>query len=119
MSKIFGIPVNGLALVIVALLALMLSAVAALAVRNRVLVRLGIRNVGRRRGRTALIVAGLMLGTAIIGAALATGDTMSSTIRSSALASLGQTDEVVAARGIGAALATDSAATGARYFPEA
>src|SRR4051794_22955832 len=119
MSKIFGIPVNGLALVIVALLALMLSAVAALAVRNRVLVRLGIRNVGRRRGRTALIVAGLMLGTAIIGAALATGDTMSHTIRSQAVAALGPTDEVVAAKGVSDALATATGGTDMKFFPVA
>ncbi len=54
----------------------------------------------RRRGRAALIVAGLMLGTAIITAALATGDTMSQTIRSVAISALGPTDEVVAAKGI-------------------
>jgi putative ABC transport system permease protein len=59
-----------------------------------------------------------MLGTAIIAAALATGDTMSQTIRSSATAALGQTDEVVAAKGIEAALATESSGTGARYFSQ-
>ena len=46
--------------------------------------RLALRNVLRRRGRTALIVVGLMLGTTIIAASLATGDTMSHTIRSTA-----------------------------------
>ena len=40
-----------------------------------------------------------MLGTAIIAAALATGDTMTQTIRSSAVSALGQTDELVSARG--------------------
>ena len=39
--------------------------------------------VGRRRGRAALIVVGLMLGTTIFSSALVTGDTMSRTIRSS------------------------------------
>ena len=77
------------------------------------------RNVRRRRGRTALIVVGLMLGTAIITASLATGDTMSQTIRSSAIAALGRTDEVVAAKGRRTALgAVGSAGTGARYFPQ-
>jgi putative ABC transport system permease protein len=90
-----------------------------LALRNRVFFRLGVRNVRRRRGRTLLIVTGLMLGTAIISAALATGDTMSHTIRSSATAALGQTDEVVASRGIEAALASrDGGSTGWRYFPQ-
>jgi putative ABC transport system permease protein len=121
MSKLFGIPVDSLALVFVVVLALALAVVAVLALRNRVIFRLGIRNIGRRRGRTALIVTGLMLGTAIIAAALATGDTMSKTIRSSAITALGQTDEVVAAKGVEAALAVQGdtgGATDARYFPE-
>src|SRR5438093_8910317 len=119
MSKLFGIPVGGLAAVLVLILVVVLAAVAVLALRNRVFLRLGIRNVPRRRGRSALIVVGLMLGTAIITAALATGDTMSHTIRSSAVEALGQTDEVVAAPGVSSALAFESGATGARYFPAA
>jgi putative ABC transport system permease protein len=118
MNKLFGIPVGGLTLVLAALLVLALSVVVVLGLRNRVFLRLGIRNVGRRRARSLLIVAGLMLGTTIIAAALATGDTMSHTIRSSATVALGKADEVVAARGVEAALATGSAGTGARYFPE-
>src|SRR6478609_6208449 len=97
MNELFGIPTGTLAAVLALTLAIVLGLLAALALRNRVFLRLGIRNVGRRRGRSALIVAGLMLGTAIIAAALATGDTMSRTIRSSAIASLGQTDETISA----------------------
>ena len=118
MTKIFGIPVGGLTAVLVVLLALALAAVAALAVRNRVFLRLGVRNVKRRRGRTVLIVTGLMLGTAIISAALATGDTMSHTIRASAATALGRTDEVIAPKGIEAALASENGGTGSVYFPE-
>jgi putative ABC transport system permease protein len=117
-TKIFGIPAGGLTAVLVVLLALALATVAALGVRNRVFFRLGVRNLKRRRGRTVLIVTGLMLGTAIISAALATGDTMSHTIRASATTALGSTDEVVAPKGIEAALATQNAATGGAYFPE-
>jgi putative ABC transport system permease protein len=119
MSKLFGIPVDSLAVVLMAVLAIALGAVAALALRNRVFFRLGVRNARRRPGRSALIVIGLMLGTAIITAALATGDTMSHTIRSAAVQALGPTDEVVAARGMSDALAVDSnGATGALYFPQ-
>jgi putative ABC transport system permease protein len=119
MSELFGIPIESLLAVLVATLVVTLAAVAALAARNRAFVRLGTRNAVRRRGRSVLIVAGLMLGTAIIAAALATGDTMSRTIRSSAIAALGQTDEVVAAKGLEAALAVgEGGSTGARYFPE-
>jgi putative ABC transport system permease protein len=119
MSKLFGIPVSDLAVVLAGVLAIVLGAIAALALRNRVFLRMGLRSVARRRGRSALIVLGLMLGTAIIAAALATGDTMGQTIRSSATAALGQTDEVVAAKGIETALAAGSDGTGARYFPRA
>src|SRR6478672_11394998 len=113
MNELFGIPTGTLAAVLALTLAIVLGLLAALALRNRVFLRLGVRNVGRRRGRSALIVVGLMLGTAIITAALATGDTMSHTIRSAAVSSLGQTDEVVAARGVETSLATASEATGA------
>ena len=118
MTKIFGIPAGGLTAVLVVLLALALATVAAMAVRNRVFFRLGVRNLKRRRGRTVLIVTGLMLGTAIISAALATGDTMSHTIRASATTALGRTDEVVAPKGIEAALASNNAGTGGAYFPQ-
>jgi putative ABC transport system permease protein len=117
-NKLFGIPVGTLALVLVALLVLALAVVTAVAVRNRVFVRLGFRNAQRRKGRSALIVAGLMLGTVIIGAALATGDTMSQTIRSTALGALGQADEVVGAKGISSMFATNTGGTGMRYFPQ-
>ena len=118
MSKLFGIPVGTLALVLAALLLLSLAMVTAVAVRRRVFVRLGLRSADRRRGRSALIVAGLMLGTVIISAALATGDTMSQTIRSVALGALGQADEVVGAKGIGTTFATNTGGTGTRYFPQ-
>ena len=118
MSKLFGIPVGTLALVLLTLLVLSLAVVTAVAVRHRVFVRLGFRNAQRRKGRSALIVAGLMLGTVIIGAALATGDTMSQTIRSTALGALGGADEVVGAKGISSMFATNTGGTGTRYFPQ-
>jgi putative ABC transport system permease protein len=119
--ELFGIPVGSLALVLGLVLVVVLGAVGAMSLRNRAFVRLGVRNVRRRPARSALIVAGSMLGTTIIAAALATGDSMSTTIRSSATAALGRADEVVAARGIGAALGAPAGqagvGTGVRYFP--
>jgi len=98
-NELFGIPVDTLLVVLAAALVVAAGALAALALRNPILVKLGVRNVGRRKGRSALIVVGLMLGTAIIAAALTTGDTMSHTIRSTAVDALGETDETVAPRG--------------------
>ncbi|HEX7256216.1 MAG TPA: FtsX-like permease family protein [Gaiellaceae bacterium] len=119
MNELFGIPMDSLALGIVVALAVLLGAIGALAVRNRIFLKLGIRNMTRRPARTALIVLGLMLGTAIISSALATGDTMSHTIRSSAITSLGQTDELVSVRGADVEADIElGSTTGIEYFDE-
>jgi putative ABC transport system permease protein len=119
MEKLFGIPMGPLAATLVVLLALLLGALGALAIRNRIFLRLGIRNATRRPARTALIVLGLMLGTTIISSALATGDTMSHTIRSAAVESLGATDEVVSVRGAEVEpMIQVGSTTGIEYFPE-
>jgi putative ABC transport system permease protein len=118
-NELFGIPLGTLLAILLVALAVAFGAVAALALRNRVLVRIGLRNVVRRRSRSALIVVGLMLGTAIIAAALATGDTMSHTIRTEAVRSMGQMDELVAARGAAQSATSDlGGATGTRYIPQ-
>jgi putative ABC transport system permease protein len=119
MDELFGIPMGSLALGIVVALTVLVGAVGALAIRNRILLKLGIRNVTRRRARTALIVLGLMLGTTIISSALATGDTMSHTIRSSAITSLGQTDELVSVSGADVSAEVElGSTTGVGYFNE-
>jgi putative ABC transport system permease protein len=119
MTELFGIPVGTLLAILGATLVVVAGALAVLALRSPVLVRLGVRNVGRRRARSALIVVGLMLGTAIIAAALATGDTMNHTIRSTATEVLGPTDEVVSARGAAEDIPGElGAATGTGYFSQ-
>ena len=119
MKEVFGIPVDTLLVILLVGLGISLCVVGVLALRNRILVKLAVRSVGRRRGRSALIVIGLMLGTTIIAAALTTGDTMSHTIRTTAVATLGATDETIAAKGavddIPGAL---GAASGTRWIPE-
>ncbi|HEX6239203.1 MAG TPA: FtsX-like permease family protein [Acidimicrobiales bacterium] len=119
MERLAGVPVEQLAAVLVATMAGVAVVVAVLAVRNRAFLRLASRNVTRRRGRSALIVAGLMLATIIISSSLATGDTMARTIRSSALQSLGQTDEAVVVAGaeVDPTLQVD-AATRTEWFDE-
>src|SRR5580765_2043656 len=118
MNELFGIPMDTLVIVLALALATVGGAVGVLAVRNRVLLKLGVRNVRRRRARSALIVIGLMLGTTIIAAALATGDTMSHTIRATAVQALGGTDEVVAANGAVSDIPGElGQASGVGYFP--
>ena len=118
MNELFGIPMDDLVMILAIMLAVIGGALGLLALRHRVLLKLGVRNVGRRRARSALIVVGLMLGTTIIAAALATGDTMSHTIRSTAVRALGETDEVVAAQGAMDDVSGElGQASGTRYFP--
>ena len=117
MNELFGIPMETLVVVLAVALTATLAALGALALRNRVLFKLGVRNVGRRGARSALIVVGLMLGTTIIAAALATGDTMNHTIRSTATRALGETDEVVSAKGAVEDIPGElGQATGTGYF---
>jgi putative ABC transport system permease protein len=100
-NTLFGLPIDTLLVVLVALLAASLGALGALALRNRILLKLAVRSAARRPGRTALIVVGLMLGTAIIAAALTTGDTITRTVRGAAVEALGATDEMLVPRGTG------------------
>lgn len=119
MNELFGIPLDTLLVVLAAGLGIAFGILVVLALRNPVLVRLGVRNFGRRRARTGLIVLGLMLGTTIVAAALVTGDTMSHTIRTTATAALGESDEVVSAKGAVDDIPGDLGdASGIRWFPE-
>lgn len=99
MRSLFGIPVGDLTVAVTLLLGVAFGLLVVLGLRNRILVRLGLRNLPRRPARTAIIVVGLMLATAIISSALVTGDTLSATIRSNVLETLGDTDVVVSAGG--------------------
>ena len=66
-----------------------------IALRQPLLVRMGLRNIGRRRAQTSLIVIGLMLSTLIISAAFATGDTVGYSITNEVYDSFGEADFVV------------------------
>lgn len=97
MRTLFGVPVETLAPVLAAVVVAALLGVGLVAVRDRVFFRIGVRNIGRRAGRSALIVVGLMLATTIIAAALGTGDSMGRNVRTSVLDTLGAGDEWVTA----------------------
>ena len=117
MQRLFGLPVESLAVVLAVMLAIAVGAIAVLAFRNPIFFKLGIRNVTRRRGRSVVIILGLMLATAIIASALSTGDTMASTIRSSVFRQLGATDELVSVKSAGTGGAFYSQSVQATYFP--
>ena len=66
-------------------------------VRHPMLRRLAVRNATRRPRETALVIAGSLLGTAIITGSFVVGDTIDASIRALAYTQLGGVDEVVAA----------------------
>ena len=92
MEKLFGVEMNVLAIWLSSLMVVIFLVSVLLASRNRILVKLALRNIPRRKAQTALIIVGLMLSTTIIMAALAIGDSINGGIRLGALYSLGGTD---------------------------
>jgi putative ABC transport system permease protein len=83
---------------LVALLGMALAVAAFIALRRPVLRRLALRQVNRRRGEAALVVAGSVLGTAIIISSLIVGDTLNFSVKQIAYDNLGPTDEYVSAQ---------------------
>jgi len=64
--------------------------------RRPILSRMALRNALRRPKQTATVIAGLMVGTAIISSALVAGDSAAGAIRGYVYQSLGTVDESVA-----------------------
>jgi len=95
MDALFGLSMNLIMFVLLALLVFSLATVAYVAIRNRIFFLMGLRNIPRRTAQTVLIVIGLMLSTLIISAAFATGDTLDHSISKQAFALLGHIDETV------------------------
>lgn len=65
------------------------------AIRNKIIFKMGIRNIGRRKGSTLIMIIGLMIGTAIIMASLTIGDTMQNMVDRVVVDALGEVDLVV------------------------
>ncbi len=95
MNEIFGIPMAGIMVVLLIVLALCLLSVAWVAWRRPVIFKMGVRNIPRRRAQTTLIIVGLMLSTLIICAALGTGDTLDYSMKSDVFNTYGQIDQMV------------------------
>ncbi len=116
MQEIFGIDTDRIMLGVAIGFVLIVGAVGLLALFNRVILKVGIRNIPRRPAQTTLIVVGLMLSTLIISSALGTGDTMNHSIRNAVIKGLGEIDEILTAN-----LTEDVGVTGltgsSPYFP--
>src|SRR5216117_1507470 len=101
MNALFGVSMTLIMWVLLVVLGVALASVGLVALRNRVMFKLGIRNIPRRRAQTTLIVLGLMLSTLIISAAFTTGDTVQRSITGEVYGLLGSVDEVILVRGVG------------------
>ena len=97
MEEIFGLDTDIIMLGTLVGFLVIFFGVGTLAVFNRIVLKIGLRNIPRRPAQTALIVVGLMLSTLIISSALGTGDTLNHSIRSSVTDGLGEIDEILTA----------------------
>jgi putative ABC transport system permease protein len=95
MDSLFGISLTSIMLSLIALVAIAFLLLALIAWRNPLLVRIGLRNVVRRKVQTALIVIGLMLSTLIISAAFATGDTVGFSVTNQIYETVREADIIV------------------------
>jgi putative ABC transport system permease protein len=95
MDKIFFIPMSGLLIVMLSLLAIAVLTVIYIFLRNRIMFFIGVRNIPRRMAQTVLVVLGLMLSTLIISAAFTTGDTVDHSITLEIRQTLGHVDELI------------------------
>jgi len=122
MESFFGIPINSLMLVLLVIFGLGVAALGISALRNRVMFKMAARNLPRRRANTALTVLGLMLAAMIFSAAFSTGDTLTYSIRSMNVKSLGEVDILVMREGIEPGTiftgTTDASYFDAKYFTQ-
>ena len=95
MTSLFGVPLTSIMVGLLLLMGLSFLVLAWIAWRNPLLVRMGLRNIARRRAQTVLIVMGLMLSTLIVSAAFATGDTVGYSITNTIYNNLQQVDFIV------------------------
>ena len=85
MNNIFGADINDLALGVGIAVAVVMSVLVFFTLRRPLVVKMGLRNIPRRRAQTVLIVFGLTLATIIVTMAFVTGDTLAISVREAAL----------------------------------
>ncbi len=74
-------------------------AMVALGIRRRILLRVAVRNVGRRKKQVGLAIAGLLVATSILSGSFVIGDSLTFAIRASVFRSLDVIDETISVGG--------------------
>ena len=95
MEELFGLSMNVIMVFLLAIFLAGMAVVAVMALRNRIMLRLALRNIPRRRTQTVLIIIGIMLSSVIMAAAFGTGDTIRFSIHNEAVKTLGTIDEII------------------------
>ena len=96
MDNLFGIALSSILIALTLLVSLIFGFLAWIWYRNPVLVRIGLRNIVRRKTQTVLIVIGMMLATLIVSAAFATGDTVGFSVTNDMYRQFSEADIVIA-----------------------
>ena len=113
MEELFGLSMDSIMVVLLAVFLPSIAIVAFMAWRNPVMFKLGLRNIPRRKSQTVLIIVGIMMSTLIMAAAFGTGDSITYSIRKNAVEALGTIDQIIVS-----ARASESDTVGsANYFP--
>src|SRR3990172_2507696 len=99
MQALFGIPMSTIMFVLLGIFAISMASVAYIFFANRVMFKMGLRNLPRRGLQTGLVILGLMLATLIITAAFTTGDTIDHSVSSKAYDHWQRTDLNINLRG--------------------
>jgi putative ABC transport system permease protein len=81
-------------IVLIAVLIIFVS-IGILAARRPILLKMGLRNLTRRRTQTAIVVVGLLIGTAIVSSSMVIGDSLEFIFVKDALERLDAVDELV------------------------
>ena len=114
MEELFGLSMDIIMFVLLAVFLTAIAGVAVMAWRSQVMLKLGLRNIPRRKSQTALIIVGIMMSTLIMAAAFGTGDSITFSIRKNAIDALGTIDEIIVS-----ARVDESDTIGSfNYFPE-
>ncbi len=92
MNALFGIPMAGIMVALLALLGVALATVLYIGLTNRTMFRMGLRNLPRRGAQTVLVVTGLSLATLITTAAFVTGDTIDHSLTKDVYSLYGRSD---------------------------
>ena len=95
MEELFGLPTIRLMWIVVAIAGVAAAVILYVFLKRPILVRMGLRNIPRRRAQTVLVTMGLTLATIIVTIAFSTGDSLAVSVRNLALNSLERIDHFI------------------------